>query len=252
MGTNESRKWIGDVLTAGLAASIVAPSDVLDGVTVGRLAEHLPPGVMAEVLSGALSAGAMTPDSVLQVAGPSVLAEHIPPEVLWAVIQRSVGRSDLKNEAHKATTAESGFLAASLVAAVKHNLLTAETLIEHATPSVLSAALPAEQFAALLTAGLASKSMTAQLIIDTLTVDELAKHLPSHVLWAAVLTAAPTADATGKKSAPKPAEKEQDRRKATAAPALSRSRVPPKNRSSKIKRATNVKLRSGARSAPKK
>lgn len=252
MGTNESRDWIGDVLTGGLAASIIAPSDVLDGVTVGRLAEHLPPAIMADVLSGALSAGAMTPESVLQVAGPSVLAEHIPADVLWAIIQLAVARSGLNKEGHMATTAESGFLAVALVGAVKRKLITAETLLEHATPSVLSASLPADQSAALLTAGLASPSMNAQLIVDTLTVDGLVTHLSSHVVWAAVVTAAPNVDASAQTAAPKPVAKPMDRRKATGAPALSRSRVPPKGRNPKIKRATNVKLRAGARSGAKK
>ncbi len=258
MGTDdEAAQWIGGLLARGLESAIVSPSDILAVVTPKLLAEHLPPTVMAEVLSTALGKGSMSPESVLDVAGPLVLAAHVPAELLWKVVTMGVHGSGLHKSGHQTTAAQSTFLSDSLGAALEDKLINPDELIYHATPAVLCASLPIAKQTALLEAGLASKTMTPQLIVDTVTVEGLAKHLPSHVLWAVIaeLQAVKEEDVSPAKakSAPKKAAASAAaRRKATPAPARGRSRVPAASRNSKIKRSATSSRRTSTRSASKK
>lgn len=59
-------------------------------------------------------------------------------------------------------------------------------VVRHASATVLAHHLPADLTAKVLDAGLGAGKMSPNLVVDTLGVDDIAKHVPTGVLWACV------------------------------------------------------------------
>jgi hypothetical protein len=89
------------------------------------------------------------------------------------------------------------FLKEVIAAGLEHGTMTPDDLLVHLTAEVLADSLPKAQHAKLLSASLSSRSMSPQLIVDTLGVPMLCEHLPVHLLWACVADAAERALAGG-------------------------------------------------------
>lgn len=130
------------------------------------------------------------------------------------------------------------FLKEVIAAGLEHGTMTPDDLLVHLGAEVLADNLPKAQHAKLLSASLSSRSMSPQLIVDTLGVSTLCEHLPVHLLWACVADAAertlsggaPATDSksAGKSAAPsKPAPKADNGKAATPAPKPNVSKASP-------------------------
>ena len=78
------------------------------------------------------------------------------------------------------------FLTDVLESALDQGIGTPSDILRHATPEELSKHLPRPVWKELLTAALASGRTDARLVVDTVTIATICKHLPSTIVWACV------------------------------------------------------------------
>ncbi|HEY5936090.1 MAG TPA: hypothetical protein VIU61_15680 [Kofleriaceae bacterium] len=79
---------------------------------------------------------------------------------------------------------------------LENELFQASDVLTHATPDVLANHLPPELLSKVLSASLATGTMTPERVLETVTPEQLAMHLPHHILWACIEAAAARAGVT--------------------------------------------------------
>ena len=82
------------------------------------------------------------------------------------------------------------FLTETLTAALAGAMATPADLLHQVTPDVLSTSLPRPLWARLITAALASPTLDARLVVDTLGIGNLCEHLPTPLMWTCLATIA--------------------------------------------------------------
>ena len=75
------------------------------------------------------------------------------------------------------------FLTDVLESALDQGIGTPSDVLRHATPEELSKHLPRPVWKALITAALGAPRTDARLVVDTVTVATICKHLPSPIVW---------------------------------------------------------------------
>jgi hypothetical protein len=124
------------------------------------------------------------------------------------------------------TTPNRTFLRQALAAGLDCGTVSPEDVLRHATADVLAGSLPADQKAKLLAASLAATAMTPALVVETLTVEILAEHIPEPVLWACLAEAAERSLSDAKATEERGA-KPSENRTPVAKPNVSKVPAPP-------------------------
>jgi hypothetical protein len=75
------------------------------------------------------------------------------------------------------------FFVDAFASALELGIATPEDVLKHATPAVLSQALPRPIWARLIAACLAAPRTDAKLVVDTIGVPDLCEHVPAPILW---------------------------------------------------------------------
>lgn len=75
------------------------------------------------------------------------------------------------------------FLVSALGAALELGIGTADDVLVHVTPDVLSQHLPRPLWARLITACLGAPKVNAQLVVDTIGIPNLCEHIPQPLMW---------------------------------------------------------------------
>ncbi|HEX4449742.1 MAG TPA: hypothetical protein VH143_02675 [Kofleriaceae bacterium] len=78
------------------------------------------------------------------------------------------------------------FFGDALGQALELGIGTADDVLRHVTPDVLSTYLPRPLWARMLTACLGAPKVDAQLVIETIGVPNLCEHVPAHIIWACI------------------------------------------------------------------
>jgi hypothetical protein len=78
------------------------------------------------------------------------------------------------------------FLTDVLESALDQGIGTPSDVLRHATPEELSRHLPRGVWKQLIAAALASSRTDARLVVDTVTIATICKHLPSTIVWGCV------------------------------------------------------------------
>jgi hypothetical protein len=78
------------------------------------------------------------------------------------------------------------FLTDVLESALDQGIGTPSDVLRHATPEELSRHLPRGVWKQLITAALGANRTDARLVVDTVTIATICKHLPSPIVWACV------------------------------------------------------------------
>jgi hypothetical protein len=78
------------------------------------------------------------------------------------------------------------FFGDALGQALELGIGTADDVLRHVTPDVLSTHLPRPLWARLLTACLGAPKVDAQLVVETIGVPNLCEHVPAHIIWACI------------------------------------------------------------------
>jgi hypothetical protein len=185
MSSDARERWFCELIDAGLHEEIFDARHVTSHATPEVLAENLPPELMAKVLQAALAAGAMTADRMLETLTPQVLAHHVPHVVLWSCVTSAAKTAGLDgNGKAKSDERAREFVRRALDRGLDTAVLTAEQLLEHVTPEILAEHLPTPLKAKLLTEALRAGVMNPKLVVEVVTVKELAAHVPIGTLWA--------------------------------------------------------------------
>ncbi len=84
-------------------------------------------------------------------------------------------------------------------AGLEHAVLAPADVLEHVTPDVLAEHLPPSLMSKILAASLETGAFTADSLLQTINPEVLAAHVPHDILWSCVASAAQRAGiATGK------------------------------------------------------
>src|SRR4051812_26394203 len=75
------------------------------------------------------------------------------------------------------------FLTDVLESALDQGIGTPSDVLRHATPEELSKHLPRSVWKQLITAALGASRTDARLVVDTVTIATICKHLPSPIVW---------------------------------------------------------------------
>ncbi|HEY0250983.1 MAG TPA: hypothetical protein VGC41_05625 [Kofleriaceae bacterium] len=75
------------------------------------------------------------------------------------------------------------FFSDALGQALELGIGSADDVVKHVTPEILSAYLPRPLWARLLTACLGASRVDAQLVVDTIGVPNLCEHVPTAIIW---------------------------------------------------------------------
>jgi hypothetical protein len=78
------------------------------------------------------------------------------------------------------------FFVATLSSALDLGIASADDVIRHVTPDVLSTNLPRPLWARLLTACVGAPRVDAQLVVETIGVPNLCEHVPAQIIWACI------------------------------------------------------------------
>ncbi len=78
------------------------------------------------------------------------------------------------------------FFGDALGQALELGIGTADDVLRHVTPDVLSTYLPRPLWARMLTACLGAPKVDAQLVVETIGVPNLCEHVPAHIIWACI------------------------------------------------------------------
>jgi hypothetical protein len=198
--TKNRVSWYAELVQAGLDTKILSEADVLAHATPAVLIKALPRDVLANVFDRALTSGTMSPSEVVRTAGAPVLAEHVPLAVLWACIVAAAERAGIP--AAKPAPDESAsreLLRRALLAGLTAGQITAKDIVRHVDARVLAHSLSDALTQKLLETSLGSGTMTPDLIIETVGVDGITAHVPTHIVWACIAAAA---DPDAKSQAP--------------------------------------------------
>jgi hypothetical protein len=182
-------QWFADVLQAGLETHVLGEPDILAHATPAVLIAALPRDVMVRVLDDALSAGTISPSAVVKTATPALLAQHVAAEVVWACIAAAATRAGIPDTAGTAKDGAREFLRRVLDAGLRTTAITAKDLVQHVDAKVLGYSFPDALTTKLLEVSLASGKLTPEIVVDTLGIDAIAKHAPTHVMWACIAKA---------------------------------------------------------------
>lgn len=86
--------------------------------------------------------------------------------------------------------ARTRWMATLLEAALEHEIASSDAVLEHVTPNVLAQHVPPDLMGALLTSALADSSLTPKHVLATLPPKILAEHIPHDLIWGCVAAAA--------------------------------------------------------------
>jgi hypothetical protein len=78
------------------------------------------------------------------------------------------------------------FFGDALGQALELGIGTADDVLRHVTPDVLSTHLPRPLWARVLTACMGAPKVDAQLVVETIGVPNLCEHVPAHIIWACI------------------------------------------------------------------
>ena len=201
-------KWFADVLRAGLDTGALSAPDILAHATPPVLIGSLPKDIVVRLLDTTLTSGAMTPQAVVQTATPDVLAAHVPAPVIWGCLAAAAQRAGFAGDGVPEGSGAREFLRRALDAALAHGIATPKDVVDDVNASVLGH-FPDALTTKLLEASLAAGRMNPELVLETLGVEAIAKHAPTHVVWACLArTGSPreemARDAAAAPSEPKP------------------------------------------------
>jgi hypothetical protein len=195
MPPSNRQLWYADVLRAGLDTAIFDEPDILTHATPAVLIGALPKDVLVKVLDATLSTGAMSPEAVVQTVGPEILAEHVPSPVIWACFVAAAERAGIPSDGASSSGSRE-FLRRALDRALAHGVAAAKDVVEDVDAKVIGHCFPDALTTKLLEASLAAGRMNPELILETLGVDDIARHAPTKVVWSCLArTGAPQAGA---------------------------------------------------------
>jgi len=86
------------------------------------------------------------------------------------------------------------WLAVVLAAALDNDIMNPEDVLNHITPEILAAHLPPDVMSNVLASSLSAGVMTAEVILRTAGPDVLSRYIPPRVIWKAVEAAAGRAE----------------------------------------------------------
>lgn len=201
---NARAQWFAEVLHAGLETRVLSEQDILAHATPAILIASLPREVMARVFGGALSAGAISPKAVVETATPELLAEKVPANVIWGCIVAGADRAGLPQGIPKDEVGGRELLRRTLEAGLMTGVLSPADIVRHVDAKVLGHSFPDNLTTKLLEASLAAGKMNPELIVDTLGIDNIAKHAPTEVVWAIFVKPGEAADTAGAVAKPAP------------------------------------------------
>jgi hypothetical protein len=192
-------QWFADVLQAGLDTHVLAEPDILAHATPAVLVGALPKDVVVRMLDAALGSGTISPKAVVAHASPELLAQHVPPGVVWSCIASAAERAGVTateatgRDASRDDGRDDGkareFLRRALAAALARAVLTPSDVVQHVDARVIVHHLPEALTTKLLEVSLAAGRLDAQLVVDTIGIDQIARHAPSATVWACLARA---------------------------------------------------------------
>jgi hypothetical protein len=182
--SSNREQWFADVLRAGLDTRVLAEPDILTHATPAILIGSLPKDVVVRLLDATLTTGTMSPQAVVQAAPPDVLAAHVPPPVIWECLAAAAQRAGFAGDGAPETDGAREFLRRALEQALARGVVTPKDVVEDVNATVLGHHFPDALKTKLLEASLAAGRMNPELILETLGVEAIAKHAPTHVVWA--------------------------------------------------------------------
>ena len=178
-------RWFAEVLQAGLDTRVLSHQDILAHATPAVLSGALPRDVMAKVFEATLASGTMSHRAIVEVVTLGLLAEKVPPTIVWGAIAAAGDRGGIRDGAPKDEVGVREFVRRMLASALDTGVLVPKDVIAQANPHVLATSLPEALTTKLLEATLAGGKMNPEIIVATIGVDHLAKHISTKVLWAA-------------------------------------------------------------------
>ena len=178
-------RWFAEVLRAGLGTKVLTEQDILGHATPAVLSAALPRDVMAKVFEATLASGTMSHKAIVDVVTLDLLTEKAPPSVVWGCIAAASERSGVRDGTAKDEIGAREFVRRTLASALDTGVVTPKDLIAHVNAHVLGTSLPDALTTKLLEATLAAGKMNPEIIVATLGVDNLAKHISTKVVWAA-------------------------------------------------------------------
>jgi hypothetical protein len=184
MSTSNRQPWFADVLRAGLETRVLTEPDVLTHATPAVLIASLPKDVVVRLLDATLATGTMSPEVVIQTATPELLAAHVPGPVIWECLAAAAQRAGFAGDGTPDAAGAREYLRRALAQALTHGITTPKDVVEDVNASVLGHHFPDELKTKLLEASLLAGKMNPELILETLGVEAIAQHAPTHVVWA--------------------------------------------------------------------
>ncbi len=186
MSTSNRQQWFADVLRAGLETRVLAEPDILTHATPAVLIASLPKDLVVQLLDATLATGTMSPEAVVRTATPDVLAAHVPQPVIWECLAAAAQRAGFAGDGTPDAAGAREFLRRALEHALTHGITTPKDVVEDVNATVIGHHFPDELKTKLLEASLAAGKMNPELILETLGVEAIAKHAPTHVVWASL------------------------------------------------------------------
>jgi hypothetical protein len=176
-------RWFAEVLRAGLDTRVLNEHDILTHATPAVLTASLPRDVMVKVIEATLASGTMSHKAIVEVVSIDLLAEKVPPNVTWACIAQTAERGGIRDGIPKDEGPAREWLRRSLEAGLKTGVLTPKDVVQHVNAQVLGTSLPEALTTKLLEATLTAGKMNPEIIVETLGVDNIAKHISTKVVW---------------------------------------------------------------------
>ncbi len=184
MSPSNREQWFADVLRAGLETRILAEPDILAHATPAVLIASLPKDVVVRLLDATLVTGVMSPEAVVQTAGPEILAAHVPQPVIWECLAAAAARAGFAGDGAPESEGAREFLRRSLDQALTHGIATPKDVVDDVNATVIGHHFPDALKTKLLEVSLAAGKMNPELILETLGTEAIARHAPTHVVWA--------------------------------------------------------------------
>lgn len=184
MSTSNRQQWFADVLRAGLETRVLAEPDILTHATPAVLIAALPKDIVVRLLDATLATGTMSPEAVVQIATPELLAEHVPGPVIWECLAAAAQRAGFAGDGIPDAAGAREYLRRALAQALTHGITAPKDVVEDVNASVLGHHFPDDLKTKLLEASLLAGKMNPELILETLGVEAIAQHAPTHVVWA--------------------------------------------------------------------
>jgi hypothetical protein len=183
MSPGAREKWFADLLRAGLETGVLSEPDILAHAPPPVLIGSLPKDVVVRLLDVTLTSGAMSPQAVVQTLTPELLAAHVPAPVIWGCLAAAAQRAGFAGDGVPEGSGAREFLRRALESALTHGIATPKDVVEDVNASVIGL-FPDALTTKLLEASLAAGKMNPEVILETLGAEAIAKHAPTHVVWA--------------------------------------------------------------------